>query len=66
MSEHESETRVTWLEDPPETWAAAPDSPPETGESSGMTVSRAGGLLLRESGSFCRFLFTSDPVEVEQ
>lgn len=67
MSESEHDSQVQWLEDPPETWADAPDSPPERRQDTPeVTTSQSGGLLLREYGSRSRFLFTSDPVAAEE
>ncbi|MFB6303609.1 MAG: hypothetical protein ABEH47_00460 [Haloferacaceae archaeon] len=65
MSGSEPDARVKWLDDPPPTWKEAPEAPP-TADADGpeVSVSYAGGLLLRESGSRTRFLFDVDPVEV--
>lgn len=66
MSESEPDARVTWLEDPPETWQAAPDDPPRVDAGEEVTASRAGGLLLKKPGSYIRFLFTTNPERVRR
>lgn len=54
------------LGDPPETWTEAPDWPPESAGDDEVIASNEGGLLVQETDTITRFVFSTTPVAVRE
>lgn len=53
---------VKWIDDPPQTWAAAPEEPPSGGESRVPLRAEVliNGVVVREPESSEAYIYTSD------